>query len=232
MLVVFPKIRITLHEISLLLENIIMIQKKGYLACHYSILVYHFPTNECFYCDSLGWNKPIYTKSYNEELILSMTNEAKQINIVECHSNRKNSNLRHVCIPSKCVIYFPLQSCGSICGASASICGALAAFRYDLFEKLCKCTGKDTTSTSKNIGYLKNVSSHGPFLRVVIMKWCLNGIIDIGDIVGSENEIPVKATSKIILNTEDSFTANSKQSEKKIVFKKNKFSNEKEMKWY
>ena len=64
------------------------------------------------------------------------------------------------------------------------------------------------------------------------MKWCLNGIIDIGDIVGSENEIPVKATSKILLNAEDSFTANSKQSEKKIVFKKNKFSNEKEMKWY
>ena len=47
------------------------------------------------------------------------------------------------------------------------------------------------------------------------MKWCLNGIIDIGDIVGSENEIPVKETSKIILNAEDSFTANSKQSEKK-----------------
>ena len=159
-----------------------------------------------------------------------MTNEAKQINIVERHSNRNNRNLRHVCIPSKCATYFPLQSCGNICGASASVWGALAAFRYHLFEKLCKCTGKDTTSTSKNIGYLKNVSSHGPFLRVVIMKWCLNDIIDIGDIVGSKNEMPVKATSKIILNAEDSFTAKSKQSEKKIVFKKNKISNEKEMK--
>ena len=147
-----------------------------------------------------------------------MTNEAKQINIVERHSNRNNSNLRHVCIPSKCATYFPLQSCGSICGASASTCGALAAFRYDLFEKLCKCTGKDTTSTLKKIGYLKNVSLYGPILRVVIMKWCLNGIIDIGDIVGPENEVPVKATSKILLNkhnTEDSFTANSKQSEKR-----------------
>ena len=62
------------------------------------------------------------------------------------------------------------------------------------------------------------------------MKWCLNGIIDIGDIVGPENQIPVKATSNIILNKEDSFTANSKQSEKKIVFEKNKISNKKEMK--
>ena len=209
-----------------------MIKKKRYSACHYSLLVYHFPTNECFYCDSLGWNKPIYIKSHIEELILSMTNEAKQINIVECHSNCNNSNLRHVCIPSKRATYFPLQSCRSICGASASICGALVAFRYDLFEKLCKCTGKDTTSTLKNIGYLKNVSLYGPFLRAVIMKWCLSGIIDIGDIVGPENEIPAKATSKIMLNTEDSFTANIKQSEKKIVFKKNKISNQKEMKWY
>ena len=59
---------------------------------------------------------------------------------------------------------------------------------------------------------------YGPFLRVVIMKWCRSGIIEIGDIVGPENEVPVKATSKIILNkhnTEDSFTANSKQSEKR-----------------
>ena len=47
------------------------------------------------------------------------------------------------------------------------------------------------------------------------MKWCLNGIIDIGDIVGPENEILVKVISKIILNSEDSVTANSKQSEKK-----------------
>ena len=144
-----------------------------------------------------------------------MINEAKQINIVECHSNCNNSNLRHVCIPSKCATCFPLQSCSSICGASASIYGALAAFKYDWFEKLCKGTDKDTPSALKNIGYLKNVSLYGPFLRVVIMKWCLNVIIDIGDIVGPENEIPAKATSKIMLNTEDCFTANIKQSEKK-----------------
>ena len=152
-----------------------------------------------------------------------MTNEAKQINIVERHSNRNNSNLRHVCIPSKCATYFPLQSCGTICGASASICGALAAFRFDLFQKLCKCTGKGTTSTLKDIGYLKNVSLYGPFLRVVIVKWCLNGIIDIRDTVGPENEIPVKATSKIILDTEDFFTPNSKQSEKNSLQEKQKF---------
>ena len=105
-----------------------------------------------------------------------------------------------------------------MCGASESICGALPAFRYDLFEKHCKCTSKDTTNTLKKIGYLKNVCLYGPFLRVAIMKWCLNGIIGIGDIVEPENEVLVKATSKIILNkhnTKDSFTTNGKQSEKK-----------------
>ena len=57
------------------------------------------------------------------------------------------------------------------------------------------------------------------------MKWCLNGFKDIGDIAGLQNELPDK--SKIILNkhnTEDSFTASSKQSEKKLVFKKNEIS--------
>ena len=155
-----------------------------------------------------------------------MTNEAKQINIVECHSNPNNSNLRQVCILSKCATYFPLQSYGSIYGTSASICGTLSAFRYDLFEKLCKCAGKDTTSTLKKVGYLKNVSLYEPFLLVAIMKWCLNCIIDIGDIVGLENEVPVKAISKIILNKhnrEDSFTANSKESEKNSLQEKRNF---------
>ena len=125
--------------------------------------------------------------------------------------------MRHVCIPSKCATYFQLQSCRSICVASASICGALAAFRYDLFEKLSRCTGKDSKSTLKKIGYLKNVSLYGPYLRFVIIKWCLYGIIDISDIAGPENEVLVKATSKNIRkehNTEDSFTSNSKQSQK------------------
>ena len=55
------------------------------------------------------------------------------------------------------------------------------------------------------------------------MKWCLNGIIDIGDIVGPENEILVKVISKIILNSEDSVTANSKQSEKNSLQEKQNF---------
>ena len=76
---------------------------------------------------------------------------------------------------------------------------------------------------------------YGPFLRAVIMKWCLNGFKDIGDIAGLQNELPVKSTSKIILNKhnmEDSFTASSKQSEKKISLQEKRNFNEKEMKCF
>ena len=58
------------------------------------------------------------------------------------------------------------------------------------------------------------------------MKWCLSDIINIGGIVGLENELPVKATSKIMLNkynTEKSFTANSKQSQKNSLQEKRIF---------
>ena len=71
MLVVFLTIRITLHEILLLLENI-MIQK---MVFSMSLLVYHFSTKEYFYCDSFGWNKPIDINSYIEEIKLSTTNK-------------------------------------------------------------------------------------------------------------------------------------------------------------
>ena len=58
------------------------------------------------------------------------------------------------------------------------------------------------------------------------MKWCLSDIINIGGIVGLENELPVKATSKIMLNkynTEKTLTANSKQSQKNSLQEKRIF---------
>ena len=58
------------------------------------------------------------------------------------------------------------------------------------------------------------------------MKWCLSDIINIGDIAGLENELPVKVNSKIMLNkynTEESFTANSKQSQKNSLQEKRIF---------
>ena len=65
-------------------------EQKRYTACHYSLLVYSFKNSKCFYCDSLGWSKPIFIDSYIQELILLLKNEAVLIDIIECHYNDTN----------------------------------------------------------------------------------------------------------------------------------------------
>ena len=62
-------------------------EKKHYMACNYSLLVYSFINSKYFYCDPFGWIKPIILDSYMQELILLLKNEVVLVDIVECHYN-------------------------------------------------------------------------------------------------------------------------------------------------
>ena len=81
-------------------------EQKRYTTCHYSLLVYSFKNSKCFYCDSLGWSKPIFIFSYVQELILLLKNEAVLIDIIECHYNDTNIRSlqvqKHKCTQGKC----------------------------------------------------------------------------------------------------------------------------------
>ena len=158
-------------------------EKKHDTACHYSLLVYSFKNSKCFYCDSLGWSKPIFIDSYIQELILLLKNEAVLIDIIECHYNDTNIRSlqvqKHKCTQGKCASYYPLQVCGNICGASVVVCGCLGAYDYELFEKFCTFQGLRQSADLSSIKYLKNISYYGTFLRVVLMKWFIENNIDI-----------------------------------------------------
>ena len=132
-------------------------EQKRYTACHYSLLVYSFKNSNCFYCDSLGWSKPIFINSYIQELILLLKNEAILIDIIECHYNDTNIRSlqvqKHKCTQGKCASYFPLQVCDNICGASDVVCGCLGAYDYKLFERFCTFQGLRQSAVLSVIKY-------------------------------------------------------------------------------
>ena len=167
-------------------------KQKRYTACYYYLLVYSFKNSKCFYCNSLGWSKPIFIDSYKEELILLLRNKAALIGIIECHYN--NTNIRslqvqkHKCTQGKCASYFPLQVCGNICGVSVVVCGCLGSYDYELFERFCTFQGLRQSTDLSSIKYLKSISYYGTFLRVVLMKWFIENNIEIFGIVGEKGK--------------------------------------------
>ena len=165
-------------------------EQKRYTVCHYSLLVYSFKNSKCFYCDSLGWSKPILIDSYIQELILLLKNKAVLIDIIECHYNDTNIRSlqvqKHKCTQGKCASYFPLQICGNICGASVVVCGCLGSYDYELFERFCTFQGLRQSADLSSIKYLKNISYYGTFLRVMLMKWFIENNVDIFGIVGEK----------------------------------------------
>ena len=143
-----------------------------------------------FHCDSLGWSKPIFIDSYIQELILLLKNKAVLINIAECHYNdtkiRSPQVQKHKCTQGRCTSYFPLQVCGNICGASVVMCGCLAAYAYELFERFCTFQVIRQSADLSSIKYLKNISYYGTLVRVVLMKWFIENNVDIFDNVGEK----------------------------------------------
>ena len=164
-------------------------EQKRYKDCHYSLIAYSFKNSKCFYCDSLGCSKPIFIDSYIQELILFFKNESVLTDIIECHSNDTNIRScqvqKHKCTQGRCALYFPLQCCGNICGASAIMCECLAAYDYELFERLCTFQRIRQSADLSSIKCLKNIY-YGTFLRVVLMQWFIEDNIDISDIAGEK----------------------------------------------
>ena len=81
---------------------------------------------------------------------------------------------KHKCTQGRCTSYFPLQVCGNICGASVVMCGCLAAYAYELFERFCTFQVIRQSADLSSIKYLKNFilwnASKGSAHEVVYRK--------------------------------------------------------------
>ena len=70
------------------------------------------------------------------------------------------------------------------------ICGALAAYDYGTFEDLITHSVR-----SSEVSYLQDVTSHNDFLKVVLIKWYMEGNVSIDDIYCHESSSKVGVPS-------------------------------------
>ena len=102
--------------------------------CHYSLAVVDIEEKEFTYCDSLGWEIPegLLEKVNSLLRMISKT----EINVItSCYVNTSTSVGKHVC-QTGCSKFFPLQTCGNVCGVAVIVVSVIAAYEYEEFKRL------------------------------------------------------------------------------------------------
>ena len=149
---------------------------KRYCACHYSLFVYNFLSNQAYYCDSVGWNIPRQLTHPFGDLLFAITGRFLTPCVLLAHRGNSFQG-KHKCLYQSCSALYPLQSCGNVCGVT--VCAALAAFPFNSFELLLQPSIEENEEIN-NLRYLRNISDHSFILLATVMKWCNE--IDVNDI--------------------------------------------------
>ena len=150
------------------------------VADHYVMLVFDYDFQTVTYCDSLGWKAPPDLSDFISTISKSFFNQKLFCNIIYGHSPSNLANLggTHICKEGICSKYYPLQTCGRICGVAVLIPAIIAVFDFACFRKLF--------STAENLSekfvYLRDISRYSTFYRSVLLKWLKNDI-SINDII-------------------------------------------------
>ena len=148
-------------------------------ADHYVMLVFDSDFQTVTYCDSKGWKAPPDISN----LILSVSetffDQQQFCNFNYAHSPSNSANIEntHICT-EVCSKYYPLQTCGTICGVAVLISAVIAVLDIDCFRKLFA-----TAEIAQNkFEHLRDISKYSAFYRSVLLKW-LKCNISIDDIV-------------------------------------------------
>ena len=81
------------------------------ISCHYSFFMFDTESNEGFYCDSCGWEKPPEPEKNARDLITLLLDTEPDFLINECHITSPSLGKvpSHRCIKGRCASFFPLQ---------------------------------------------------------------------------------------------------------------------------
>ena len=117
------------------------------------------------FCESKGWNVPEnFINQVNSLLKLLGTWSVKTMNM--CHVYNNDRDGKHVCKAGLCSTYYPLQTCGNVCGIISIVVAFIAIYDREAFENMISVSGKQY-----KYSYLRDVSKYDHFLRMCIVRW-------------------------------------------------------------
>ena len=161
---------------------------------HYSLAVIEIENAKCYYCDSSGWDcystfqDDVHTSLGQIRNLLGLP-EFDEIILYKVHNPQTTPDeptRKHTCVKSgnlsgyiPCATFYPFQTCSTVCGVVVVICAAIAAFDFPSFASLVTAENDQPSRLS----YLRDPTKNSDFLRLVIIKWFMEGKVCLDDLL-------------------------------------------------
>ena len=124
--------------------------------------------------------------------------------VVSCHVDSKPpspSAPGHVCTSGGCSVFYPFQTCGTVCGVVVMIVSLIAVYDFKEFEKL-----RSTKKGHCQFSYLKEVSKYNDFLRVCLIRWIFSHGDIMEDLKPRQPHCATSGNQNLSLKDEETFS--------------------------
>ncbi|XP_066942230.1 uncharacterized protein [Macrobrachium rosenbergii] len=160
------------HSISEKQHHLLMHQ-------HFVFGIYSLEEDKVLYVDTLAKPIPKFFMTCFVKLSKELGKEA--IYFGSCHEEK--ASLGHSFCRDDCL--YPYQSCATLGGIAVIIGMCIFTLDRQMFQVL---TGQFTCEESAvRVSYLRDMSLHSHFLRLVIINWIINGVIELSQIYKKAN---------------------------------------------
>ena len=149
--------------------------------CHWALCHVDMTQKRIVYGDSLAWPAPEGLLNQANKYIKAASNGVDDVSnytFSMCHdpANVCPRSGSHRCAQS-CAKFYPLQTCGSICGVVVMAVSAIACQNVDFFYHISTAYGQDTKHFPSI--FLQTPSRFSKYLRLVVASWITSNSIDI-----------------------------------------------------
>lgn len=114
---------------------------------------------------------------------VSAADDVANYTIVSCHDPSSTASGAHCC-SGTCANFYPLQTCGSICGVVVMVMAAIACHNPVYFSYLSTRHNQDFPSV-----FLQTPSRFSKYLRLVIASWIAENSVNTSYIIQLQDEI-------------------------------------------
>ena len=150
---------------------------------HFTLCHIDSSQNTVIYCDSLGWRPPRDLVAHIQRVYQVVFKQEMGDCTISCCHDYNLMRGSHFCNKSKCSTFYPLQTCGNICGVVVIIGAVVAALARPFFDHLT--TIHDSSKQHVPFLYLQKPTQCARYLRRVLMAWVADDTVSIEMIVPS-----------------------------------------------
>ena len=160
--------------------------------CHWTLLFFKRNSPVWYYGDSLGWPFPL-NSLWLENIVMQAEKKcgskftASRVQCLPLHDPSNTS--KHHC-NRNCKLFYPLQTCSSICGVVTATMAALLATDEHLWPS------NMVSVVPHNMKLIENPSSFSAFLRQVLIHWVITQKLDTSMLYCPDNELDTSSVSE------------------------------------